>query len=101
MRNLVSNTNDTPPAGVPLHVWQALSGLRDAKEPLRFRVKPWDAWLAVAILQFAWRNPQLDDVQRQTVERMGRSIQRSIAKVAPEAAAILEDGWDRSKDVSP
>jgi hypothetical protein len=66
---------------------------------LRVQILPRDAWTAVAVIQFATRNPQLSPTQRDAAIRVGREIQEALVMRSPEAASYLEDGWNPAKDV--
>jgi hypothetical protein len=66
---------------------------------LRIRVYPRDAWTAVAVIQFATRNPQLSETQRDAAIRVGREIQEALVMRSPDAASYLEDGWNPENDV--
>lgn len=81
---------------------EMIATLRDLwQEPrtLRISMHPRDAWIAVAVIQFASRNPQLGDTQRDATVRVGRAIQGALLEFVPAAAALLEDGWNPEKDV--
>jgi hypothetical protein len=71
--------------------------LRDAK-PVTLSIPALDAYGIVGIVQFAWRNPQLDAAQKQLVESFARGLQAALAERAPLAGASLELGWDVTLD---
>jgi hypothetical protein len=62
-------------------------------------MRPFDAYVVVGLIQFAWRNPQLDDKQKGLLEGFGRGLTAAIGHLGARFTAdTLEDGWDRSKD---
>lgn len=66
---------------------------------LRILILPRDAWTALAVIQFATRNPQLSDEQRNAATCVGRILQEALTLRMPDAAPYLEDGWNPAKDV--
>jgi hypothetical protein len=66
---------------------------------LRILILPRDAWTTLAVIQFATRNPQLGDEQRNAAVRVGRILQEALELRMPAAHPYLEDGWDAGKDV--
>lgn len=86
--------NEIPPA-----VMVVLRRLWESRERLHIDVLPKDAWTTVAVIQYATRNPQLSATQREAAVSVGRALQRSLERLAPAAADLLEDGWNPDKDV--
>jgi hypothetical protein len=78
-------------------VTRLVSELRDA-DPLFLQIPALDAFSILAVVQFAWRNPALDTIQKHRIEDFGRALQDAIATSAPYAARVLELGWDPTKD---
>lgn len=66
---------------------------------LRILIQPRDAWTTLAVIQFATRNPQLGDEQRNAAVRVGRILQAALELRMPGARPYLEDGWNPAKDV--
>lgn len=73
----------------------------ETAEPVTFEVPPFDAFSIVGLLQYAWRNPALDDGQRSMLEQFGRAVQKAVADQCPTAGDLLEDGWNRALDLVP
>lgn len=84
---------------LPEDVRAVLSSLVAAQAPLHIAVRPWDAWVAVACLQFSSRNPQISAAQRDQIIAVGRALQLALTAMAPQAARYLEDGWNPANDV--
>jgi hypothetical protein len=84
---------------IPPEVMAMLKRVWQSKEPLVVSVKPRDAWTAVAVIQFACRNPHLPDTQRQQAIAVGRALQAALASMFPDGSRYLEDGWNPAKDV--
>jgi hypothetical protein len=67
--------------------------------PVRVEMRPFDAYVVVGLIQFAWRNPQLDDKQKGLLEEFGRGLTAALGQMgAAFTASVLEDGWDRALD---
>jgi hypothetical protein len=84
----------------PPEVTKTLSRLARQQEPITVTMKPWDAWVTVAVIQFASRNPQLSPTQKDQAVAVGRALQAMLAQLSPEAAQYLEAGWNPELDVS-
>lgn len=96
--DVIGDVRDNPDE-LPDDVRDALLSLAVERRPLALQVRAWDAWVTVAVIQFAVRNPQLSPTQRDQAIRVGRALQRVLVEAAPNAALILEAGWDTSQDV--
>lgn len=75
-----------------------LTRLWRMERPIAVGVRPRDAWIIVAIVQFASRNPALSPTQRQPIERFGRELQRALAAIDPVLDRYLEMGWHPEYD---
>ena len=53
----------------------------------------------IAQLQLATRHPENIGPSRQVAEAFARVLQQQVVEVAPEAAAILEMGWNPDFDI--
>lgn len=84
---------------MPPEVQRALLDLATDPRRVMCSLRPWDAWVTVAVIQFACRNPQLNPTQREQAERVGRALQAALAELAPETARYLELGWDPTNDM--
>lgn len=67
--------------------------------PLVLQMRPFDAYMAVVILQMAWRHPDLSKHQSGLIETFGRNLQARIGAVSEKAAESLEAGWDPRQDI--
>jgi hypothetical protein len=85
---------------LPPEVLKVLSKLWRDPRPLHMVIHPRDAWVTVAVIQFATRNPQLSETQRESAIAVARVLQEAIGSIAPEAAGYLEDGWNPALDVA-
>ncbi len=88
-----------PTDELPADVRDALLSLAVERRRVTPSLATWDAWVTVAVIQFATRNPQLSSTQRDQAVRVGRALQDSLAAMAPAAAALLEAGWNPAQDV--
>lgn len=61
-------------------------------------MRPRDAFQAVAVIQFATRNPQISDVQRQAAIAVARVLQQAVTRLDPIVGKYLEMGWDPQYD---
>ncbi|NTV62581.1 MAG: hypothetical protein HGA65_03460 [Oscillochloris sp.] len=84
---------------LPPEVLAVLRQLWESKEPLPVIFLPKDAWITVAVIQFASRNPQLSPAQRDAAITVARILQEAIQDRFPAAADLLEEGWNPAKDV--
>jgi len=66
--------------------------------PISVKLLPRDAFTAVAALQYATRNPQLSDIQRQQAVAVARVMQAALAQIDPIINKYLEMGWDTRYD---
>lgn len=64
-------------------------------DPLALNVYPYSAFVLVALIQLAWRYPDLTEAQRMTAEEIGRMIQGCFDE---DIAAIIEKGWNTDLD---
>jgi hypothetical protein len=67
--------------------------------PLEVFISIAEAWLLITALQLAIRHPALGEPMRQSLENIGRQFQESVVARHPEAADLLERGWDSFFDV--
>jgi hypothetical protein len=79
-----------------------------AQPPFTLSVDAVEAYVLVAVLQFASRNPQLTDYQRDAVLKVAHGVADSLTAAArvllgPGSAVetTLRDGFDPSCDVAP
>ena len=86
----MTNTHDIPPEAMA-----ALAKIWHDQRHVRLAIVPRDAWMTVAIIQFACRNPQLSPEQREIAERVGRALQGALAALSPIGAEYLELGFDK------
>jgi hypothetical protein len=86
---------------MPAEVFATLKQLWQDPRPLQLTIHPRDAWVAVAVIQYASRNPQLGATQRDAAIRVGRALQDALMVFEPKAAGYLEDGWNPEKDLPP
>jgi hypothetical protein len=70
-------------------------------EPVAIVMPALDAYSVLAIVQYAWRNPNLDAREKELIERFGRALQAAIARRAPKAGETLELGWYVAYDQPP
>ncbi len=84
---------------LPPDVLRVLKQLWLDIRPLQISISKRDAWTAVAVIQYATRNPHLSDSQRAAATTVGLTLQHALEEVAPAAADLLEDGWNPAKDV--
>lgn len=84
---------------IPAEALAMLQRLWPLQQPITFQLRPRDAWTVLAIVQFAWRNPQLSPQQRRLMETFGRQLQAAIVAIEPEAAPYLDMGWHPEYDV--
>jgi hypothetical protein len=68
------------------------------KTKLDYQPTVGEAWLILSAIQFATRVPALNGSMIMILEKVGRKYQRRIEALHPEAAQILEAGWDPEKD---
>jgi hypothetical protein len=83
---------------VPPEALQALIAIWRDQRHIHLSLRPGDAWMTVAIVQFAARNPALSPEQREIAERVGRALQGALAQLSPIAAEYLEMGWNPAYD---
>lgn len=86
--------DETPPS-----VREALTALARDTRRLTVSLSPWDAWVTVAVIQYATRNPNLNAIQRNQAVRIGRALQDALVRIAPGVGGLLEAGWDPNQDV--
>lgn len=86
-------SNDLPEA-----VLATLYGLWRMNVPLPLTLLPRDAWIVLGVVQYAARNPQLSDREREVVTAVGRALQRQIAQLDPRLDEYMEQGWDPAFD---
>ena len=84
---------------IPPEVFAAQRKLWEDPRSLIVSMRPRDAWVAVAVIQFASRNPQLGGEQRAAAVRVGRALQHALTMLDPDSGRYLEEGWDPRKDV--
>lgn len=70
-----------------------------ASEQIHVAMSAFEAYTVLAIIQLAWRHPDLNDFQKSLIESFGRALQGEIAKRAPFAGETLEAGWNPEYDV--
>jgi hypothetical protein len=89
---------------------QELMALYDARNPTLFRVnlEAFDAYTLVAVLQFATRNPQLSDVQRDIMLRIATQVAAALTEAArgrfgPGSVieTTLAQGFEPAHDLPP
>lgn len=68
------------------------------EQRLRVAILPRDCFTAVAVLQFALRNPQLSAVQKEQGIAVARALQAAVAALDPIVGKYLEMGWDSQYD---
>jgi hypothetical protein len=66
--------------------------------PVSVTIQPWDAWVAVAVIQYGTRNPYISQTQREQATVVALILQHAIAAVSPLAAELLNDGWNKALD---
>jgi hypothetical protein len=84
---------------IPQEVRDMMKRIWRSSEKLHFTLSPRDAWTTVAVLQYAWRNPALNDDQRQMIEELARGIQQGLVELEQDAQKYLEMGWHTEHDV--
>jgi hypothetical protein len=65
--------------------------------PCTIHLGPFTAYSLVALLQLAWRHPDLTPRQKQMAEDIGRNLQQAFREPLWSA---LQAGWDTGQDVS-
>jgi hypothetical protein len=83
---------------IPPELLKRLRVLWKDERPFLVSLRPKDAWIAVGVIQFASRNPQLSPLHRQAIEEFGRSIQQGLTDRDPVLGPYLEMGWDPAYD---
>ena len=78
---------------IPPHIMQPLTRLWRLTEPIQISILPRDGWVLMACLQFAYRNPALNDTQRSVIEQHGRALQDTLIELEPTLAETMEQGW--------
>jgi hypothetical protein len=68
------------------------------QQPIYIQILPRDARVALGIIQFATRNPNITPEQLQIIEAFGRQIQRGLIAIEPALAPYLEMGWNPAYD---
>jgi hypothetical protein len=97
--------NEDPLTGLTAEdrdVLDALAQLYKAEQagtaaPAEIRIGPFTAFNLLAVIQLAWRHPNLTPDQRQICEQIGRPLQ---VLFGPPLAEALERGWDVDQDVA-
>jgi len=69
------------------------------KKPIRWSMRPREAWIILSVIQFASRNPMLTPTHQKLMRELGDQLQRAIVAIEPEAGQYLEMGWDPQFDV--
>lgn len=67
-------------------------------EQISAHVLPRDMFTAVAVIQYATRNPQLSETQRSQAIAVARSFQALLTTIDPIIGKYLELGWDTAYD---
>lgn len=84
---------------LPEGLREPLLKLWQSEQPIVIEMLPRDAWVSIAIVQFASRNPALLPEQRQMIESFGRELQRGITAIDPSLEPYIEMGWNPEFDV--
>lgn len=72
----------------------------EAGGAVTYCVEPFDAYVLLGCLQFAWRNPQLSAAQKRIIESFGRQLQRVFDRPeTPLLQLTSELGWRIEFDV--
>ena len=67
--------------------------------PIMPIIKIKEAWLLISGLQLATRHPGISPMMKRALEHIARQFQAQIVEDYPEAAVLLEMGWDEANDV--
>lgn len=68
------------------------------EQPIAVTTKIKEAWILVSALQLAYRHPGLTPTMAGAIEQIGRQYQAAITQAHPDAAPLLEMGWDSQFD---
>jgi hypothetical protein len=83
---------------LPAELKEPMIRLWRLEQPIVVSILPRDAWIALAIIQFAQRNPEISPMHREIIEAFGRELQRGFARIEPSLAKYLEMGWNPAFD---
>ena len=67
--------------------------------PLPVTINIQEAWLLISGLQLASRHPGISPYMKSALENIGRQFQQAIVERHPQAAELIEFGWNPEMDV--
>lgn len=68
------------------------------ERPLSFSMTIGQAWMLVSAVQLTLRHPGISADMAQPLEDLARQFQGSVIEIHPEAAGIIERGWNPEFD---
>lgn len=68
------------------------------KQPLQVNIRIQEAWLIVSAIQLASRHPGIGEAQRGALIDIAEQIAAPIIERHPDAASVIEMGWDPTHD---
>jgi hypothetical protein len=85
--------------GFPAELIEPLARLFKMRERITVRLLPKEAWVAVGLLQFADRNPALDEQSHEALRWFAGALIEALVNIDPILEPYIMAGWDPSKDV--
>lgn len=82
-----------------LRIVETIRGVVADTEPLTVNIDIGTAWKIVAAVQLASRHPNITPEQILKLRAATRAFEYAITTRHPEAAALLEQGWDPRFDM--
>jgi hypothetical protein len=92
-------TNGPTGPHMPPELMEALTRLWRIEQHFVFSMTPRDTWIALGVIQFASRNPQLSPTHREVMRGIGEQLQATLVALDDRLAPYLEMGWDPQFDV--
>lgn len=85
--------------GFPPEQLEPLAKLWKIRQHVSVRILPKDAWIVVGLLQFADRNPNIEDSHHEALRWFAGELIAALINIEPRLEPYIMAGWDASKDV--
>lgn len=85
--------------GFPAELFAPLGRLMKIRQHINIKILPRDAWVVVALLQFADKNPQLLPDQHEQLHMFAEQMIEALVNIEPGLEQYILMGWDSAYDV--
>lgn len=85
--------------GFPAELIDPLARLFKIRQQINVRIYPRDAWVVVALLQFADRNPALDESHHALLHSFAENIIEALVNIEPILEPYIAMGWNPDLEV--